>query len=332
MSPVHSLAPHRCHPSTVLPRRILLCSKIAPHTLPRSDLVRAHPTQPIRGQYDVEDYSVPLLVLTIHDFVLQQTDPQWKVVDLKAARKHNVRTDVLHVFRQATAALSVHLVPFTGADNDPAMALLRGAHLPHFSARRAGNGGRSGAVLGAVVVLDHVPLTVRSIMLKRVRDASNKSVQFDVLLPTVNVRLQRRAGERERSRKGWRVGAGDVAVPKRTAGVDGRRSGPGKGRMVGMGDGAAPERTAGGDAAVAGRLFAWIGVIHGPNIPPLSRPAPSHPALSHPAPSRPALSHSCPVSPRPVSPRPVSPCLTPAHLAPPGFCARCTFRLATWRS
>ena len=129
-----------------------------------------------------------MLVLTVHDFVLQQTDPHWNVVDLKSARKHNKSTDFVHVFRQATASLSMHLVPFTGAAGDPAAALLRGAHLKDFSLRRAADGSKLPGQLGSSIILDHVPLTVRSIMVKRVRDASNASLQFDVLLPSIRVR------------------------------------------------------------------------------------------------------------------------------------------------
>jgi hypothetical protein len=134
---------------------------------------------------------VPLLVLTIHDFVLQQTDPQWHVVDLRAARRHNRGTDTIHVFRQATAMLSAHLVPYTGAEGDPARALLRGVHLSKFAHRRDHDGARLGGPLGSAVILERTPLTVRSIMLKRARDASNQSLQFDVLLPTVQVRFQK---------------------------------------------------------------------------------------------------------------------------------------------
>ena len=131
---------------------------------------------------------MPLLVIEIHNCVLQQTDPRWQVVDLKSARRHNRSADSVHVFRQATSAISAHLVPYSSSPDDPAHALLHGGRLSQFASRRGADGSVLGGPLGSFVVLDRMPLTLQSIMIKRIKDTVVTGLQFDLLIPMLLVR------------------------------------------------------------------------------------------------------------------------------------------------
>ena len=129
-------------------------------------------------------------MITVRDFVLQQTDSNWNLVsDLKNARKHNQHPDYVHVFRQATGSVSVHLVPYGNNPGETAAALLRGAKFESFHSKLDAAGGAGASALGATPVIKDHPINLRLILQRRTRDNATLNVQLDVLLPKLSLRV-----------------------------------------------------------------------------------------------------------------------------------------------
>jgi len=143
---------------------------------------RGDPLQHYKGQ-------VPLLVVEIKDFVFQQTDEFWKVVDLSTARKINKNKDVVCVFREAAMRVSAHLVPCF-SQTDPSYTILNGQKLKDFGSSADSTGNKNaGGPLGSTVLLNNIDLKIRFIFQRNPRDNSIVGVQMNPIFPMLEFTL-----------------------------------------------------------------------------------------------------------------------------------------------
>lgn len=133
---------------------------------------------------------MPLLVLDITDFIFQQTDGNWKVVDLSTARKINKNQDMVCVFKEAAMKISVHFVPCFST-SDLAYNLLSGFKLSSVNNFADSSGNKAaGGLLGSTVLLKDLELRVRMIIQRNPKDNSAVGLQFNPIFPKLEVRSE----------------------------------------------------------------------------------------------------------------------------------------------